>query len=200
MTMTSARYEQVVASLHDKEYRDLVVEEEINTGLPFQIRAMRQARGWSQHELAERVGITQEGISRLESVNYGKFTLATLKRLASAFDVALAVRFVPFSEMAQWITDLSPESLAVPDFDQDPGVRFAPRAESSGVALRRPELDSDNVSEDANVSLSSTRVKPESNPMKRVLKSISVEFRNNHVGASGRYLNIAKGSLSGARR
>src|SRR5688500_17698094 len=114
--MASVRREQIAASVKDKEYRDLFVAEEIATGLPFQLRAMRQARGWSQQELAERAGMTQEGISRLESLTYGKFTLTTLKRLASAFDVALVVRFEPFGRLVDWAASMSPEDLAVPDF------------------------------------------------------------------------------------
>ncbi len=120
--MTSDKREQIVESLHDKEYRDAFVSEEIDTGLPFQIRALRNERGWSQKELAERVGMAQEGVSRLESLNYGKFTLTTLKRLASAFDVALVVRFEPFSSLVNWVADLSPDDLAVPDFDHDLGL------------------------------------------------------------------------------
>jgi transcriptional regulator with XRE-family HTH domain len=122
LTTTSGRREQIAASLQDKEYRDLFVAEEIATGLPFQLRAMRQARGWSQQELAERAGMTQEGISRLESLNYGRFTLTTLKRLASAFDVALVVRFEPFGRLVDWAANMSPEDLAVPAFTHDPGV------------------------------------------------------------------------------
>ena len=119
--MTSARREQIIASLHDKEYRDAFVEEQIDTGLPFQIRAMRQQRGWTQADLGQRTGMAQETVSLLESPSYGRFTLRTLKRLASAFDVALMVRFVPFSRVADLAANLSPEDLAVPDFEHDPG-------------------------------------------------------------------------------
>jgi transcriptional regulator with XRE-family HTH domain len=123
--MTSARRDQIVASLRDKEYRDLLVAEEIESGLPFQIRAMRQARGWSQRALADRTQMTQEGISRLENLDYGKYTLTTLKRLASTFDVALVVRFVPFSQLVDWVANLSPEDLAVPDYEHDSGLELA---------------------------------------------------------------------------
>lgn len=122
MSTISARREQIVASLGDKEYRGIFNEEEINNALPFQIRAMREARDWSQRELAGRTGMTQEGISRLENPDYGRFSLTTLKRLASAFDVALIVRFAPFSELVDWAANLSPEDLAVPDFAHDPGL------------------------------------------------------------------------------
>src|SRR5215208_4448170 len=96
--MTSPRERQIAASLGDKEYRDAFVEEQIDTGLPFQIRTMRQRRGWTQGDLGQRAGMAQETISLLESPTYGRFTLRTLKRLASAFDVAVMVRFVPFSQ------------------------------------------------------------------------------------------------------
>lgn len=119
MTTTSVRRKQIVASLRNKAYRDALAEEGINEGVPFQIRAMRQARGWSQKELAKRLGMTQHGISRLENPNYGKFTLTTLKRLAPIFDVALVVKYVPFSHLADAMANLSPTDLAVPDYEHD---------------------------------------------------------------------------------
>src|SRR5215204_4920633 len=96
---TSARRQQIAASLQDKEYRDAFVAEHIDSGLAFQIRATRESRGWSQQELAQRAGMAQETISRLENPDYGKYTLTTLKRLAATFDMALVVRFAPFSEL-----------------------------------------------------------------------------------------------------
>jgi len=67
--------------------------------------------------------MNQNAISRLESPDYGKPTITTLKRLASALDVALVVRLVPFSELAHWVggkvylnKGISTESLAVPEF------------------------------------------------------------------------------------
>ena len=112
--------EQIKASLSDKEYRDAFVADTIDTGLALQIRAMREARQWSQTDLARKAGMAQERISVLEDPDYGKHTLSTLKRLASAFDVALVVRFVPFSHLVEMVTTLSPDALAVPDFEHDP--------------------------------------------------------------------------------
>ena len=125
MNTTSTRWQQIARSLSDKEYRDLFAIEEINTGLPFQIRAMRQARGWSQKDLADHAGMTQEGVSRLENPDYGKPTLTTLKRLASAFDVGLVVRFVPFSQLVDWAINFGPADLAVPDYDHDAALHAA---------------------------------------------------------------------------
>ena len=146
MTTTSARREQIAASLRDKEYRDLFVEEEIDTGLPLQIRALRKDRGWSQKDLAQRVGMTQEGVSRLENLDYGKYTLTTLKRLASAFDVALVVRFEPFSRLVDWAVNLSPQDMEVPDFDHDPGfARGTGYFETQLTAEITPPIREDSI-------------------------------------------------------
>jgi transcriptional regulator with XRE-family HTH domain len=114
----------VVARLRrGKHVRKQFVESHINKTLAHQIRATRDRLGWSQERLAREVGMNQNAISRLESPDYGKPTITTLKRLAAALDVALVVRLVPFSELAYWVSGtsylnkgLSTESLAVPDF------------------------------------------------------------------------------------
>jgi transcriptional regulator with XRE-family HTH domain len=87
---------------------------------------MRDQRGWSQQQLAKEVGMNQNAISRLENPSYGKATITTLKRLAAIFDVAVVVRFVPFSQLVDWVSGttfedkgLSSESLAVPNFSQE---------------------------------------------------------------------------------
>ena len=106
-----------------KTERERFVESHLGKGIAYQIRAIRDKFGWSQTELAEKVGMTQNAISRLESAEYGKPTLTTLKRLAAAFDVGLIVRFVPFSEMVHWVSGtpflnkgLCTETLAAPTF------------------------------------------------------------------------------------
>lgn len=117
--MNIKRREKLIASLKDKKYRDAFVSEHIDTGLPFQIKELREKAGWSQEELGSRAGMHQERISTLEDPNYSKFTLKTLKRLASAFDVALMVVFVPFSKLVDWESNLSPESLHPLPFERD---------------------------------------------------------------------------------
>src|SRR6266849_841181 len=90
---------QLVAKLSNKTYRDVFVSEQINTGLAFQIRALREQRDWSQAELGEKAEMAQSRISVMEDANYARFSLNTLNRLASAFDCGLVVRFAPFSEL-----------------------------------------------------------------------------------------------------
>lgn len=102
------------------------VESHLTKGIAYQIRATREQQRLTERELAKRVGTSQQAISRLENPDYGKLTLRTLKQVASALDVGLIVRFVPFSEMVDWITatprvneGLSAHSLAVPSFEEE---------------------------------------------------------------------------------
>lgn len=115
------RKRKIIEKLKDKEYRDAFAVEHIDTGIPFQIRALREQKGreWTQKKLGIRTRMAQETISRIEDPNYGKLTLKTLKRLASAFDVGLMVRFVPFSELVDWELSLTPASLEAVSFDKD---------------------------------------------------------------------------------
>jgi transcriptional regulator with XRE-family HTH domain len=113
------RKEKLINKLKDKEYRDAFVSALITTGIPFQIKALREQRPWTQKELGELADMAQESISRLEDPNYGKLNLNTLKRLAAAFDVGLMVRFVPFSDLVEWDINLSNESLKVASFTEE---------------------------------------------------------------------------------
>jgi transcriptional regulator with XRE-family HTH domain len=114
---------QLAKNVSDKKYRETFVESHIRNGVAFQIRAMRDMRGWTQKELAKRADTKQEAISRLENPDYGRFTLETLRRLASVFDVALTVRFVPFSELIDRMSSLTPRDMEIPDFAHDEGIR-----------------------------------------------------------------------------
>jgi transcriptional regulator with XRE-family HTH domain len=97
---------------------------------------MREDRKWSQKEFGRRAGMAQGRVSVLEDPDYGKPTITTLKRIASAFDVALVVRFGPFSELAELATNLSPEDLAVPDFAHDAGLQQT-QAQPANYLCRR---------------------------------------------------------------
>jgi transcriptional regulator with XRE-family HTH domain len=86
---------------------------------------MREREGWTQIELGDEVKMNQNSISRLENPFYGKHTITTLKRLARAFDVALVVRFAPFSELVDWISGtprtidgLNQNALNVPKYSE----------------------------------------------------------------------------------
>lgn len=80
--------------------------------------------------MAEKIGSNQNAIYRAENPNYGKQTITTLKKIAAEFDVALVVRFVPFSELIDWASGtprvndgLNSEALDVPSFDAEEKAR-----------------------------------------------------------------------------
>ena len=61
--------------------------------LAMEVRALREARGLSQRELAELVGTTQSAIARLEGGNVSP-SLPTLDKIAEALDAELSVSLV----------------------------------------------------------------------------------------------------------
>ncbi len=113
---------QKIVRLRNREYRDAFVGSQISVGLPFQIRALREQRGWKQSQLAEQAGMLQPRISAMETPGEVKFNIGTLRRIASAFDVALVVRFVPFSELVDWSEHFSPDEFQIPSFSDDPNL------------------------------------------------------------------------------
>lgn len=105
--------------LVSKKFRDAYVYEHIKNGVPFQIRAMREERGWTQTKLGEVSEKPRNVITRLEDPNYGKLTIKTLLEIASAFDVALLIRFIPFSRLLREYDDTSSSALGVPSISRE---------------------------------------------------------------------------------
>jgi transcriptional regulator with XRE-family HTH domain len=122
--------------LPNKEFREDYVAENVRRGLAYQIRALREARGWSPAEFARQAGLPQSNISRWENPTYGKFNLSTLIEIASVFDVALSVRFVGFEELLISLADLRPQTLVVPSYEQEQ-ENVAKRDDAVQDALRR---------------------------------------------------------------
>ena len=123
---SNSRQELIERISRSQERRANFVESHLNKTVAFQVRATRDRLGWTQEQLADKIGISQNAISRLESPEYGKATLTTLKRLAAALDVALVVRMVPFSQFVDWVSGtpyldhgLDPEALAVVPFSEE---------------------------------------------------------------------------------
>ena len=116
---TNSTQKELWESLKSKPYREAFVTSHMSTNIPSQIFSMREDRDWTQQQLATETGMAQPRISVLEDASYEKFNIKTLRRIASAFDVALIVKFVPFSELVDWVTTISPEKLAPPSFEND---------------------------------------------------------------------------------
>jgi len=105
--------------LCNPEYRRAFVASQLNIGIPFQIRALMQQRGLTQADLANLTGIRQPTISNLTRPGKVEPNIKTLRRLAEAFDCALMVRFVPFSELVRSADRFSPDTFTAVPFAQD---------------------------------------------------------------------------------
>jgi len=75
------------------EMADLIEQERANLDIARKIYDLRTAAGLSQAELARKVGTTQSVISRLEDADYDGHSLAMLRRIASALERRVEIRF-----------------------------------------------------------------------------------------------------------
>lgn len=107
--------------MQNKEYRDSYVSANLKNGLAHQIRTNRELRNLSQTELAAKCGVKtkQEAISRLEDPAYGNYSINTLLKIAAALDVALLVKFVPFSKFLIETADKTPNGLYAEEFGRE---------------------------------------------------------------------------------
>jgi transcriptional regulator with XRE-family HTH domain len=111
--------QRLASEFADKDYRHSYADNFLNTSIAAQIRALRDQRGWTQAQLAERAEMKQSRISAMEDVNYSSWSIRTLARLGQAFDVTLAVCFKSFSERLADIEGFNPSALVVPPYTDD---------------------------------------------------------------------------------
>ncbi|MDO8369605.1 MAG: helix-turn-helix transcriptional regulator [Candidatus Nitrotoga sp.] len=103
----------------DIEYRHLYMNAAIEQGVAWQIKNNRERRHLSQKALANCISTKQSAISRAEDPSYGRHNLETLVKIANAFDCALQVRFVPYSQLAEDSDDLSPDALYAKSYSEE---------------------------------------------------------------------------------
>ena len=118
----------LVSLIRVKEIREYINLRWINITVALQIRAMRQARGWSQAELARQSELSIITIGRLEKLYWGKVSpgISTLLSIASAFKVGMICNFQPWSQVLDQIcvsphldTGLRSEFLNPPSLGQE---------------------------------------------------------------------------------
>jgi DNA-binding XRE family transcriptional regulator len=85
--------------LRNPEFADRFARAGEAWDIALQIAAAREQAGLSQRELAERVGTTQQQISRLESPNYEGHSLSMLRRVAQALDARVHFSFEPIGTL-----------------------------------------------------------------------------------------------------
>lgn len=122
--MTTKR-RKLTERLKNKDYRDAYAASFLHSSIAAQIKALRESRDWKQADLGTKAGMKQSQVSRMENVNNESWSIKSLLRLAQAFDVALAVRFESFGEMAAAVDRFSKASLVRPSFPEDPAFNEA---------------------------------------------------------------------------
>ncbi|WP_081057534.1 helix-turn-helix domain-containing protein [Burkholderia diffusa] len=100
----------------DEEFRQAYMEAAVEQGIAWQIRANRRGRDWSQADLARMLDTQQSAISRLEDPEVGGHTLDTLIKVAHAFDCALSVKLIPYSQLAYEADRLTNDSMYAKPF------------------------------------------------------------------------------------
>ena len=126
--------EKSFLQLKNKAVRRAYVEAELVNGLAHQIRILRQQRNWTQFHLAKRLRTSQGVVSRLEDPSYGKYSLKTLTQLSSAFDVALYIRFMTFSQFMNQTWDTDPKRFEAESFKSElPHIGFFQQLGSSYI-------------------------------------------------------------------
>jgi transcriptional regulator with XRE-family HTH domain len=107
----SAIVESLREELQDPEYSEGYAESFLDSYIATQIKVLREQAGLSQQGLAELVGTRQGVISRVENVNYSKWNISTLKKLARAFHVRLKVSFETYGSLLADAATFSREAL-----------------------------------------------------------------------------------------
>ncbi len=78
-----------------QEMTALVEQEQANLDIARKIYELRTKAKLTQAELARKVGTTQSVISRLEDADYDGHSLEMLRRIASALEKRVEIRFLP---------------------------------------------------------------------------------------------------------
>ena len=148
---------QLLQKFRNQEYREAFVDAHVSDTIASQVFALRKKERWTQTKLAEKCGMAQERISLLENPDYGDVNISTLKRLASAFGVALDVKFIPFSILLTSLDELSLRPMAVPSFKEEEQqlenlidefqANLAKRFQQQGQSAQEPPLDLEDASD-----------------------------------------------------
>jgi transcriptional regulator with XRE-family HTH domain len=133
----------LIGELADKQAREQYASELLDSHIALQIKTLRQQRGWSQAELAERAGKFQSQISSMEQIDFSSWKISTLRQLANAFDLALVVRFESFGRFLDEMLPVERAALERPAFDEDPAMRGEePMGHPAEPALADPRASS----------------------------------------------------------
>jgi transcriptional regulator with XRE-family HTH domain len=106
-----------------KEYRESYAEAFSNEYLATQIQVLRKERGLTQAQLGERIGSNQGRVSVYEDEEYGRWSLDTVRRIASEFGLWAKLSFESYATLIHEATHFHPHNLLRPGFEDDRDVR-----------------------------------------------------------------------------
>lgn len=87
--------EEIFGPINSPEYAEARLAVEI----ALQFAALRKRRGLSQQQVAERLGKSQQAVSRIENPSHGGHNLSSLKAALEAIDATLDVTIVPLEDL-----------------------------------------------------------------------------------------------------
>src|SRR5688500_16981904 len=98
MTAFLDELEEILGPVDNQEYAEARLALEI----AIQFAALRERRGLTQRQLAERLGRSQQAVSKIENPSHGGHNLARLKATVKALDATLDVTIVPLEDLAAY--------------------------------------------------------------------------------------------------
>lgn len=98
MTDFDRRLNEIFADVSPRERADAALALDIAD----QVTALRQLRGVTQAQLAEKLGKTQQAISKIENPTHAGHSLARLHDLLAALDATVDVTLVPLEGLAAY--------------------------------------------------------------------------------------------------
>ncbi len=122
--------------LTNPEFSEGYAEAFENAYIATQIKVLREQNEWTQTELAERLSTKQTVISRIENVNYSKWNIGTLRKLARAFRLHLKVSFETYGSLIEDVENFSREGLRRPPRENDIALAVGPERHQSAAFAR----------------------------------------------------------------
>jgi transcriptional regulator with XRE-family HTH domain len=86
----------------DSEFRSRFAAADQAWDIALQLAALRQARGLTQKQVAERLGTKQQAIARLEDPAYAGHSLSMVRRYVEALDASLEMKIIPLEATGEY--------------------------------------------------------------------------------------------------
>ena len=89
-------------ALTDTELRERFERAGVAWDIALQIASLRERRGLTQAQLAQRMGTRQSNVSRLESADYRAYSVQSLDKVARALGARVHISLVPLDQQPEY--------------------------------------------------------------------------------------------------